>query len=99
MRLNNEHNPNRDNQSRGEMLGEEHNTLEKMITAWEGRYTFTDKLHYIGGGPDGYMNLIKIWFEEKEIYSYPSELKDDRDNLICLKGYLGGFYNGIRYGK
>ena len=72
----------------------EYNTLDKVIDAWDGHFSYTEEKGERFNKPQGNYHEINIWFNDKNILQFPYELKDDKDNLIRLTAYIFGIWNG-----
>ena len=70
------------------MLGEEHNTLDKVLATWEGNFTYTEV--------DA---EIILHFHNHEVLSFAVELKDDEQNLVDLLKYMAGLWHGYSIGS
>jgi hypothetical protein len=70
------------------MLGEEHNTLDKVLATWEGHFTYIEL--------DGEVILN---FRGYEVLSFTLELKDDEQNLVDLLKYMAGLWHGYSIGR
>lgn len=80
------------------MFDNEYNTLDEVIEAWEGHFTYTEDKGDRYNKPQGPYHEITILFDGKGILQFPYELKDDKDNLIYLSAYMAGIWNGYNLG-
>ena len=76
------------------MFDNEYNTLDEVIEAWEGYFTYTEEKGERYNKPQGPYHFINIKFRCKAVLQFPYELKDDKDNLINLSAYMAGIWNG-----
>ena len=70
------------------MLGEEHNTLDKMLETWEGHFTYEEQ-----------DSEIVLQFRGYFVLSFALELKDDETNLVDLLKYMAGLWHGYSIGR